>query len=86
LVNRITIWSLFVFDQKYLFLNNIYNLPPDVKREHLTTFAVKQDIFIAFFPHELTIQPRPDEVEEDLDMDTVGGHAGGTGSPPEDAI
>jgi hypothetical protein len=53
LVHRIAMWNdrrgAFFFDQRYLFLNNIYYLPPDVEREHLTTFAVKQDIFMAFF-------------------------------------
>ncbi|RAH87594.1 hypothetical protein BO86DRAFT_424327, partial [Aspergillus japonicus CBS 114.51] len=37
-------------DQKYLFLNQIYTLQNDERREHPTDFEVKRDMFIAFFP------------------------------------
>ncbi|OAT02469.1 uncharacterized protein BDCG_17576 [Blastomyces dermatitidis ER-3] len=40
----------FFSDQKYLYLDNIYSPPPDEPAEWLTSFAVKRDIFLAFFP------------------------------------
>jgi hypothetical protein len=39
----------FFSDQKYLFLRNIYS-GDDIARESLTSFAVKRDMFINFFP------------------------------------
>ncbi|KAI9037211.1 uncharacterized protein KD926_000717 [Aspergillus affinis] len=39
----------FFADQPYLFLNNIYESRDETPRENLTGFAIKQDMFIAFF-------------------------------------
>lgn len=40
----------FFSDQKYLFFHNIYCRPNDPRRQSLTSFAVKRDMFLAFFP------------------------------------
>jgi hypothetical protein len=39
----------FFSDQGYLFMNNIYRLPEELPGRHLTSFAVKRSIFLAFF-------------------------------------
>ncbi|KJF60725.1 uncharacterized protein CIMG_12218 [Coccidioides immitis RS] len=40
----------FFMDKEYLFLDNIYSTPRDEPQDDLTSFAVKRDMFIAFFP------------------------------------
>ena len=40
----------FFSDQKYLFFHNIYCRPNDPRCQSLTSFAVKRDMFLAFFP------------------------------------
>jgi len=41
--------STFLFDQRYLFLHNIYSVDQPA-RASMTSFAVKRDIFRSFFP------------------------------------
>lgn len=48
----------FFSDQDYLFLQNIYNPHSTMQGQDLSTFAVKRDIFMSFFP----------EFPDDLDM------------------
>lgn len=40
----------FFSDREYLYLDNIYTVPRDSPRQCLTSFAVKRDFFLAFFP------------------------------------
>lgn len=40
----------FFLDREYLYLDNIYMRASDPARRNLTSFAVKRDIFLAFFP------------------------------------
>ncbi|KAL2372009.1 hypothetical protein BDBG_03684 [Blastomyces gilchristii SLH14081] len=40
----------FFSDQKYLYLDNIYSHVPDEPRQQVTSFSVKRDFFLAFFP------------------------------------
>ncbi|KAJ6118733.1 hypothetical protein N7471_013353 [Penicillium samsonianum] len=46
---RMTTSSTFLFDQRYLFLHNIYSVDQPA-RASMTSFAVKRDIFRSFFP------------------------------------
>lgn len=41
--------DIFFSDQKYLFFHNIYCHPNDPQHQSLTSFAVKRDMFLAFF-------------------------------------
>ena len=51
----------FFLDQKYLFFHNIYCHPNGPQLQSLTSFAVKRDMFLAFFPR----------FQEDIDMTEV---------------
>ncbi|QSS51639.1 hypothetical protein I7I53_07007 [Histoplasma capsulatum var. duboisii H88] len=40
----------FFSDKMHLYLDKIYSAPDNLQREHLTSFAVKRNFFLAFFP------------------------------------
>ncbi|KAF7594883.1 hypothetical protein BBP40_007917 [Aspergillus hancockii] len=59
----------FFSDQEYLFLYNIYAPGDEPPRENITSFAVKQDMFLAFFGAQFE---EDEEVEQMDDQDQLG--------------
>ncbi|KKZ60150.1 hypothetical protein EMCG_05072 [[Emmonsia] crescens] len=55
----------FFMDRMYLYFDNIYSIPSNPPQRDLTSFAVKRDFFLAFFPPFIERED-PEIPEEDI--------------------